>query len=284
MIDVFRNPRTQNYDINISGDEWRNILCLPEIQNNNNMLSALEKWYLAPNYTSSCKLLGEQYGQDFRFFSVQNKMLGMYASKYLGRFRLIGDNGRETYWGIACKELKKENGADILQLRSELVNAIKALGLFSQYSDEEVNQYLQMCDLSPKKQFEFRHQKCAKLALSNKTIKSYSRNSNASKNALLHAENKCEFDSSHVSFPRKIDGLPYMETHHLIPLKYAEQFDVSIDVPENIICLCSTCHNCIHYGQNNNVMIEVLWSMRKKDLHMVGIDIDLSELLRFYLI
>jgi predicted HNH restriction endonuclease len=81
-----------------------------------------------------------------------------------------------------------------------------------------------------------------------------------------------------------IDGLPYMETHHLIPLKYADRFDISIDVPENTVCLCSTCHNRIHYGRNKKEMIEYLWSLRKNDLHQVGIDIDLSEILRFYLI
>jgi len=284
MVDIYRNLQTHNYDVDISIDEWKEILCLPKIQNNKNIMSALEKWYISPDFTASCKLLGKQYEQDLRFFSVQNKMLGKYAAQYLRRFRLIGGNGKETYWGIACIELKKENGTYIMKLRPELVGAIKVLGLFTQNTDDAVDQYLQKLDLSQEKRFDFLYEKRKRPTLIKATIKSYPRDLESSKNALLHAEFKCEFDASHSTFPRRIDGLPYVETHHLIPLKDADRFDISIDIPENIVCLCSTCHNRIHYGQNNKEMIEFLWSLRKKDLHMAGIDIDLLELLRFYLI
>lgn len=282
MIDIYRNLHTHNYDINISVNEWKAILCLPEIQNDGNILSALEKWYLAPDYTASCKSLGERYGYDHNFFSVQNKRLGQFAVKHLKRFRLIGDDGKETYWGIAWIELKREKGIDILRLRPELADAIKELGLFSQDTDDATNQYLQKHDFRQEKRFEFLHEKCEKPTLSKRIMKSYPRDPVASKRALCHAEFKCEFDASHDTFPRMIDGLPYMETHHLIPLKYADYFEVSIDVPENIICLCSTCHNRIHYGRNKKEMIEYLWSLRKNDLHEVGIDVDLSQLFNFY--
>lgn len=284
MIDVYFNSRTHNYDINISVDEWKEILCLPEIQDDNNILSALEKWYLAPDYTASCKSLAEQYGRDSNFFSVQNRRLGQFAVKHLKRFRLIGDNDKETYWGIAWIELKREKGIYIVRLRPELVDAIKALGLFAQDTDYAVNQYLQKHDLNQEKRFEFLHEKYEKPPLSKRIMKSYPRDPVAAKRALCHAAFTCEFDSSHDTFPRMIDGLPYMETHHLIPLKYADRFDISIDVPENIVCLCSTCHNRIHYGRNKKEIIEYFWSLRKNDLHEVGIDIDLSEILSFYLI
>jgi hypothetical protein len=32
-----------------------------------------------------------------------------------------------------------------------------------------------------------------------------------------------------------IAALPDVETHHLVPLKYADCFDVSLDVPENYV-------------------------------------------------
>jgi len=284
MMDIYCNSRTHNYDINISATEWMEILRRPEIQDDDNILSALEKWYLAPEYTASCKSLGEIYGQDHRFFSVQNRRLGEFAVKHLNRFRLIGENGKETYWGVAWIELNKEKGKFIVRLRPELVSAIKALGLFAQETEDAVNHYLQKHDLRKEERFEFLHEKCEKPTLSKRTTESYPRNPIVAKRALCHAEFKCEFDASHGTFPRMIDGLPYMETHHLIPLKYADRFDISIDVPENTVCLCSTCHNRIHYGRNKKEMIEYLWSLRKNDLHQVGIDIDLSEILRFYLI
>ena len=61
MINVYRKSHTYNYEIDISVDEWKKILCLPEIQENDNILFALEKWYCAPNYTASCKSLQLQY-------------------------------------------------------------------------------------------------------------------------------------------------------------------------------------------------------------------------------
>lgn len=129
-MDVYRNSRTHNYDVDISVDEWKEILCLPKVQNAKNILPALEKWYLAPDYTASCKSLGEKYGRDHRFFSVQNRRLGQIAADYLKRFRLIGDDDKETYWGIAWVEIKKEKGEYTVKLRRELVEAIMQLGLF----------------------------------------------------------------------------------------------------------------------------------------------------------
>lgn len=280
-MNVYRNSRTHNYEINISVDEWKEILRLPEIQHDNNILSALEKWYLAPDYTASCKSLGKRYGQHPNFFSVQNRRLGQFAVKYLKRFRLIRGNRKETYWGIAWIELRREKGIYIVQLRPELVDAIKELGLFAFETSDAVQQFLQN-DLSQEKRFEFLHEKLEKPSPSERTTKSYLRDPVAAKRSLCHAEFKCEFDASHDTFPRMSDGLPYMETHHLVPLKYADCFDISIDVPENIVCLCSICHNRIHYGRNNMEIIERLWSLRKSDLYQAGISIDLSELLGLY--
>lgn len=282
MTDVYCDPHTHNYDINISADEWKEILCLPKVRNDENIYLALEKWYLAPDYTASCKSLGEQYKRSHNFFSVQNKKLGQFAVKHLKRFRLIGDDGKETYWGVAWIELKRENNRIIVQLRPELADAIKVLNLFTQDTDHAVNQYLQNRNLSQEKPFKFLHERCKKIPASKRTTKTYPRNPVVAEKALRHAGFTCEFVASHDTFPRMIDGLPYVETHHLVPLEYADRFDVSIDVPENIVCLCSTCHNRIHYGRDKKEMIEYLWSLRKDDLLKVGIDIDLLKILSFY--
>ena len=94
------------------------------------MLFALEKWYHAPNYTTSCKSLGEQYGCNYRFFSVQNRRLGQVAATHLKKYKLIGDDDKETYWGFAWIEVKKRKGEYTYHLRGELVGTIESLGLF----------------------------------------------------------------------------------------------------------------------------------------------------------
>ena len=75
----------------------------------------------------------------------------------------------------------------------------------------------------------------------------------------------------------------YMECHHLVPLSYSYKFpDISLDVEENIVCLCSNCHNQLHYGKGADVLLKKLYLERHSYLEKVGIHITLNELLEMY--
>lgn len=111
--------------------------------------------------------------------------------------------------------------------------------------------------------------------------KVYPRNKEISINALVIAEYKCEINNEHWSF-KKRNGLVYMESHHLIPMAYQDKFKVSLDREQNIICLCSTCHNRMHYGQDADELLEKLYNERKELLKEIGIEITLNELLEMY--
>ena len=65
-------------------------------------------------------------------------------------------------------------------------------------------------------------------------------------------------------------------------MKYSDDFSVSLDVPANIVSLCSNCHNEIHYGKNYEQLLERLYEQRKDLLQKVGIDITLEELKEMY--
>ena len=110
----------------------------------------------------------------------------------------------------------------------------------------------------------------------------------ASKQALKNANFKCEFDDSHSTFLTN-KGVPYMEGHHLIPctVSNTERFwskKRNIDCPENIICLCPTCHRRIHFGRKveKDHIIRSLYNKRKSLLQNVGIEISIDELLALY--
>ncbi|MBM7610136.1 putative HNH restriction endonuclease [Lysinibacillus composti] len=77
----------------------------------------------------------------------------------------------------------------------------------------------------------------------------YPRNLNVSVNALKMASFRCGCDNDHPTFIKKRDGNPYTELHHLIPLSSHSDFSYSLDVEENIVSLCSHCHNLLHYGR-----------------------------------
>lgn len=110
----------------------------------------------------------------------------------------------------------------------------------------------------------------------------YPRDTNTALNALKIAEYKCEIDSEHPTFIRKKNNLPYTEPHHLIPMAYSDNFDFSLDVEENIVSLCSNCHNQIHYGKDVEVILQPLYEKRKDLLAKAGIYIAYAELLEMY--
>lgn len=112
-------------------------------------------------------------------------------------------------------------------------------------------------------------------------IEEYPREAQKKINALILANYKCEYDNSHDLFIDK-DDKPYLEGHHLIPLKYYNLFDVSLDVEANIICLCPYCHRHIHYGKNIDEMIEKLYNNRIGRLNKSGIYLSLDELKSLY--
>lgn len=112
--------------------------------------------------------------------------------------------------------------------------------------------------------------------------KVYPRDEETSLNALRIAEHKCECDRTHETFIRKKDGTPYTEPHHLVPLSCHASFDVSLDVEENIVSLCSHCHNKLHYGRDIKETLRTLYEARNEYLAKAGIDISFSELLRIY--
>lgn len=110
----------------------------------------------------------------------------------------------------------------------------------------------------------------------------YPRNSRVRKRALLKSGYCCEINPEHPTFFKRSDLHRYMETHHLIPLEFQEQFQYSLDVEANIISLCSNCHNEIHYGIENRRLIKQLYEKRKEDLRKCGIILDSVEQLYVY--
>lgn len=111
---------------------------------------------------------------------------------------------------------------------------------------------------------------------------SYRRDRNIAGSALQKANYECEYDKEHESFISRKTNKPYMEAHHLIPMEFQRQFIDSIDIEENIICLCSRCHNEIHYGVDPEKIIKKLFKQRKEALVKVGIDITIDTLLEMY--
>lgn len=100
--------------------------------------------------------------------------------------------------------------------------------------------------------------------------------------AIVKANYLCEYNYNHESFIRKSNDKKYTEAHHLIPLKFQDDFEYSLDVPANIISLCSNCHNEIHYGKNKEELIKSLYYKRKKELEKYKIFCSYDQLCKYY--
>lgn len=103
-------------------------------------------------------------------------------------------------------------------------------------------------------------------------------------NALENAEYVCEYNTSDRTFRRKKSGKPYTEPHHLIPISRYVDFSYSVDVEENIVSLCSHCHNLLHYGcmEDKEVILRKLYNDRTAKLEESGLGLDFEQLKSYY--
>lgn len=112
---------------------------------------------------------------------------------------------------------------------------------------------------------------------------SYPRDPKVASRAIEKANYQCENDPSHHTFPSKF-GHKFAEAHHLIPLEYYEKFEYDIDIVQNIISLCPTCHRAFHHSESDyqNELISRFFMLRKEELSKMGILITLSDLKNLY--
>lgn len=186
----------------------------------------------------------------------------------------------------------KQHGLTSVQgprrLYGELLNYIK-LGEIKTIKNTLKNRYknIKISDIEPIKYKEFYEYKYEKKERQKPKIqnevKIYPCDRNVAMNALSHANYRCEVDQNHKTFLRKNLDINYTESHHLIPMIYSDLFNVSLDVEENIISLCSNCHSLLHYGRDFENILEKLYNERIDDLNRVGINITFEQLLNMYL-
>lgn len=111
----------------------------------------------------------------------------------------------------------------------------------------------------------------------------YPRSKTVSQRALSKAQYLCECDPRHITFKRKNCNKNYTEPHHLIPLSAAPDFpEIDLDREQNIVSLCSNCHNWLHYGDKIDVILRPLYEQRKELLKAIGAVISYEQLRSYY--
>lgn len=97
---------------------------------------------------------------------------------------------------------------------------------------------------------------------------------------------KCELEKIRGCryFTSKTTNKNYIEVHHFLPREFRNNFQNSLDVLSNYICLCPSCHRMIHLATDRERVdiIRYIYNIRKDRLHNCGLDIDFEDLLLFY--
>lgn len=93
---------------------------------------------------------------------------------------------------------------------------------------------------------------------------------------------RCEAGRDTDSFVSKRTRKPYVEVHHLIPLKEQRRFREPLDCAENLCCLSPLAHRAIHYGTDGEALkiLEKLVDSKRAALLKFGINED--ALYKFY--
>lgn len=108
------------------------------------------------------------------------------------------------------------------------------------------------------------------------TTKQWRRSSILKWQVIQLAHYKCEIDNEHKTFIAKSNNMPYMEGHHIIPMRRQTDYENSLDIYANIMCLCPVCHRMLHYGKDEQKadVLEHIYKERHKRMEKCGISIN----------
>lgn len=86
--------------------------------------------------------------------------------------------------------------------------------------------------------------------------------------ALMNASHICEVNPEHRTFISAKSGKQFVEAHHFIPIQFQDDFEFSLDVPENILSLCPNCHRAFHNSEIDTriELIHVFYNKRAEKL------------------
>jgi 5-methylcytosine-specific restriction protein A len=102
--------------------------------------------------------------------------------------------------------------------------------------------------------------------------------------AIAASKYSCEIDAGHETFTSRRTKERFVEAHHLIPMQYQGGFSFSLDIPENIVALCPTCHRKFHHSRFGELkpILNKLFADRLGKLKSREIKIELPDINEMY--
>ena len=112
----------------------------------------------------------------------------------------------------------------------------------------------------------------------------YRRDPKVAAAALESSTYECAVDATHQSFIARKTKMNFVEAHHVVLMQFQERYEPSLDVLENVIVLCPTCHRKLHHGQiaDKKVILTLLHQARDAGLRSRGLGITQNDLVALY--
>jgi 5-methylcytosine-specific restriction protein B len=131
------SERTYGCEIDVTVDEWKDILTNNELTTEN-YTNALLAFYKEPKHHATCKDMGAKYFPDStgaQKFNAWITNFGRAVIKHLNRFIIHSDKGEPSYWNVAMNPgIALKNDGFQWTMRPELVQAISELELESHFT------------------------------------------------------------------------------------------------------------------------------------------------------
>lgn len=118
--------------------------------------------------------------------------------------------------------------------------------------------------------------------LKTKTSKSWARDPKVAAAAIADAQYTCELMPELPVFLSRASGKPFVEAHHLIPIKMQNDFDQSLDVKENICVLSPFAHRKIHLASFDDVVGDIRRLIASRAALLEYANVSEDELLSYY--
>lgn len=93
---------------------------------------------------------------------------------------------------------------------------------------------------------------------------------------------KCEYDIDHSLFIARSTGCPFLESHHVIPIRFQQNFTSrNLDALNNLCCLCPNCHRAIHHAEESYAR-EILGKLAARREIEQKFNLNIHDLYRLY--
>ena len=253
-------------------------------------IELMKQFYRSDNHATTCHDLALQDGKHASSYISAVVSLAQRVSDWVGLDPIYRSNGERVWWRVLFLGRYREDTYFEWKLQIGLAKAMKVvfpeldMNAVNEAEDEQLISDLRDASLAgAEDNYTYEDGAIPRPAVVfTEGHSSYPRDRQKAVNALAHAHYQCEIDADHPTFIRRASDKPYTEPHHLIPMAFQNKYKVSIDREQNIVSLCSNCHNEIHYGKNAAELIKNLYEKRKDVLESIGAKVSLEKLLEMY--